>query len=140
MPPREWERRLADNETAVTTAADDNTIPPGKRLCWVPCTRTYAQDKGSQLRRRREAASRMVRLRDCCGARDPLSCLSCRCHDPIPKLSENAIEAWRDAIKRTLPIGPPIVPLEVLQRLWRNDGADRELAERVWELTGGLVA
>ena len=79
----------------------------------------------------------MVRLTDCCGAREPLSC---RCHDPQPQLSEQALDAWRSAIERTLPIGPPLVPLEVLQRLWRNGGADRELAEQVWAETGGLVA
>lgn len=122
---------------APSTAADNDTVPPAKRLCWVPFPQNFAQDTGSQLRRRREASARMVRLRDCCGAKDPLSC---RCHDPIPKLSENAIEAWRAAIERTMPIGPPAVPLEVLQRLWRNGGADRELAERVWSATGGVIA
>jgi len=55
-------------------------------------------------------------------------------------MSENAIEAWRAAIERTLPVGPPIVPLEVLQRMYRNGGSDRELALRVWHETGGLVS
>jgi hypothetical protein len=122
---------------ANPNAADDNTVPPGRRLCWVPCTQTFPQDVASQLRRRREASQRLVRLADCCGARDPLEC---RCHDPRPQLSERAIEAWRAAIERTLPIGPPVVPLEVLQRMYRNGGSDRQLAERVWAETGGLVA
>jgi hypothetical protein len=130
--------RPADNEATSTKAADDNTVPPGRRVCWVPCTRPpAAQDTASQLQRRRDAAARMVRLRDCCGARDPLSC---RCHEPVPPLSENAIDAWRAAIERTLPIGPPVVPLEVLQRLYRNTGSDRELAIRVWEMSGGEIA
>ncbi|MCV7101526.1 hypothetical protein H7I01_14220 [Mycobacterium palustre] len=72
-----------------------------------------------------------------CGARDPISC---RCWEPQPPLSEHQVDAWRAAIERTLPIGPPVVDLEVLQRLWRNGGSDRELAERVWTQTGGLVA
>jgi hypothetical protein len=122
--------------SAASTASDNGTVPPNKRLCWVAFPQNFPQDTRSQLRRRREASSRMVRLRDCCGASDPLAC---RCHNPVPPLSENALHAWRAAIQRTLPIGPPLVPLEVLQRLWRNGGADRELAERVWELTGGVV-
>ncbi len=50
------------------------------------------------------------------------------------------MDAWRSAIERTLPIGPPLVPIEVLQRLWRNGATDRELAERVWAETGGVIA
>lgn len=114
-----------------------NTVPPGRRVCWVPCTWSYPQDTASQLRRRREASERLVRLTDCCGARDPISC---RCHEPQPPLSDNATDAWRAAIERTLPIGPPLVPLFVLQRLWRNGGTDRALAERIWAETGGAVA
>lgn len=135
--PPERENRPAGNEAASVTAATADSIPPGRRLRWVPCTRSHAQDTASQLRRRREASRRLVRLADCCGARDPLSC---RCHEPKPQLSENALNAWRAAIEQTLPIGPPLVPLEVLQRLWRNGGTDRELAERVWAETGGVVA
>jgi hypothetical protein len=33
-----------------------------------------------------------------------------------------------------------LVPIEVLQKLHRNGGSDRELALRVWAETGGLVA
>jgi hypothetical protein len=79
----------------------------------------------------------MVRLRDFCGARDPLSC---RCRNPEPPLSDNALDAWRAAIERTLPIGACLVPIEVLQRLYRNGGIDRELAEQVWAETGGAIA
>lgn len=79
----------------------------------------------------------MVRLSDCCGAADPLRC---RCNAPSPPLSEKAIDAWRAAIERTLPIGPPVVPLEALQSLYRNGGTDRALAQQVWAQTDGLVA
>lgn len=111
---------------------------PGKTLVWVPCTRSYPQDPRSQLERRREAARRLPRICDRCSASDPLQC---RCWNPDPPLSDHALDAWRAAIERTLPIGAPVVPLEVLQLLYRrNRDGDRELALRVWEQTGGLVA
>jgi hypothetical protein len=104
----------------------------------VPCTRRFPQDRHSQLERRQEAAHRLPRICDRCAARDALKC---RCWNPDPPMSEHAIDAWRAAIERTLPIGPPVVPLEVLQRLYRrNRGSDRALALRVWEMSGGLVA
>lgn len=130
---QERKSRQPGKLTAPSTTAANTTVPPRRRLCWV----TVPQDVASQLRRRREASQRLVRLTDCCGARDPISC---RCHDPKPQLNEKAVDAWRAAIERTLPIGPPLVPLEVLQRLWRNGGTDRELAERVWFETAGAIA
>lgn len=102
-----------------------------------PLPRVCPTDVAAQLRARRAAANRMPALCGTCGAQDPLSC---RCSTPQPPLTQNAVAAWRAAIERTLPIGPPVVPIEVLQRLHRNGGADRELAERVWAETGGLVA
>lgn len=126
-----------EQPTPPSTAATNDTVPPGRRLCWVPCTWRFPQDTASQLRRRREASQRLVRFTDCCGARDPISC---RCHNPEPPLSDQALDAWRAAIERTLPCGPPLVPIEVLQRFWRNGGPDRELAQRVWAQTGGPVA
>lgn len=132
-PERTGRRR----QPAAPSSLDSDTVPPGRRLCWVPCTWNFPQDIGGQLRRRREASRRLVRLVDCCGARDPLCC---RCHNPQPPLSDPALDAWRAAIERTIPIGPPLVPIEVLQRLWGNGGSDRALAQRVWAQTGGLVA
>jgi hypothetical protein len=109
-------------------------MKPGKSLVWIACARPPApQDTHSQLARRRAAAKRHVPLD--CGCRDPWPC---RCSEP--PLSDNAIEGWRAAIERTLPIGPPVVPIEVLQRLHRNGGTDRQLAQRVWRETGGRVA
>ena len=131
------EHKSRRRQPAAHAEADNDTVPPGRRMCWIPCTKTFAQDVPSQLRRRRDAASRMVRLADCCGASDPLRC---RCHEPQPPLSESAVDAWRAAIQDTLPIGPALVPLEVLQRLWRNGGRDQELAEQVWRESGGAVA
>lgn len=62
----------------------------------------------------------------------------CRCTEP--PLSEHAMDGWRAAINRTLPIGTPIVPIEVLQRLYRNGGMDRQLAQQVWAATGSQVS
>lgn len=118
------------------TAGDAKT--PGKALVWLPCTWQFPQDVPSQLNRRREAARRLPRLCDRCGARDPIVC---HCWETEPPLSERALDAWCAAIERTLPIGPPIVPMEALRGLYRrNRGSDRELALRVWAATGGLVA
>lgn len=136
------ESRPAGNEAASTPAATgvDDTgqagARPGTAFQRVPCTRNFPQDTHSQLERRRKAARQLPRLCDRCGARDPLTC---RCWTPEPPLSAHAIDAWRSAIQRTLPFGPAVVPIEVLQRLWRNGGGDRELAKRLWAETGGLV-
>lgn len=118
------------------TAANDRRIF-SRPATPKPLPRVCPTDVAAQLRARRAAANRLPALCDCCGAQDPLSCY---CSTPQPPLTENAVAAWRAAIERTLPIGPPVVPVEVLQRLHRNGGADRELAERVWAETGGLVA
>jgi hypothetical protein len=51
------------------------------------------------------------------------------------------IDAGRDAALHLIESGNvPILKFEVLQALWRRGGTDRELAERVWDRTGGLVA
>lgn len=110
---------------------------PGRSLQWVPCTRQYPQDVPAQLARRRAAERRLPPICDRCGARDPIRC---RCYDPQPKLADHQMDGWRAAILRTLPIGPCLVPIEVLQRLYRNGGTDRDLSLRVWAETGGLVA
>lgn len=113
---------------ASSTTNQANTTSRQGRLC--------AADTVSQLRSRRQASRRLPRHCDRCSASDPLLC---RCWEPEPPLSENALDAWRAAIKHTLPIGTPVVPIEVLQRLHRNGGADRELAECVWAPTDGLI-
>lgn len=129
-----------DHTTTQPTASEYNAQPaarPGKSLAWLPCTWDYPQDLRSQLDRRREAALRLPPICDRCGARDPLVC---RCWTPEPALTKHQLDGWRAAIERTLPLGPPLVPVEVLQKLYRNQGTDRELALRVWAETGGLVA
>lgn len=150
-PPKEVEGRTPHHQGRPSTSrfsGHDTAYTRGNRtaevaktarqeLVWVPCTWSHPQDLHSQLERRRNASRRLPAVCDRCGARDPISC---RCYDPQPPLTPRAVEAWRAAILRTLPIGPPVVPVEVLQRLYRNGGRDRQLAERVWAETGGLVA
>ncbi len=107
------------------------------RLDHIAQPRQCGSDTIAGLHRRRQAARRLARLSDCCGASDPISC---RCHEPDPPLTERAIEGWRAAIERTIPIGTPIVPIEVLQCLHRMGGTDRQLAQRVWADSGGVLA
>lgn len=118
-----------DGQNTVTSAGT-----PDSALVWLPCTGTYPQDLHTQLHRRRTASYRHQPVCDRCGARDPITC---HCHEPEPPLGTRAIEAWRAAIEHTLPIGAPVVPIEVLQRLHRNGGSDRQLALQVWKRSGG---
>jgi hypothetical protein len=129
---------LSANQSSSPSAAQPADSPPGSSLQWVPCLRSYPQDVNSQLERRREAKRRLPRICDRCSARDPIQC---RCYDPEPPLTEHQVNSWRDAALHVLGTGrTPILPIEVLQRLYRNGGVDRELAMRVWAQTGGLVA
>jgi hypothetical protein len=133
------ESRPADNE-AASTAADDsqyNDQPdnkPGKSLVWIPCTRALApQDTRSQLKRRSGAAKRSVPLD--CGHRDPLLCDCTQ-----PPLSNHAIDGWRSSAEHVLATGQiPLLPIEVLQALWRRGGSDRALAEQLHEASGGVL-
>jgi hypothetical protein len=129
------ESRPAGNE-AASTAEDDsqyNNQPdtkPGKSLVWIPCTRSAPQDTRSQLGRRSGAAKRSVPLD--CGHRDPLLCDCTQ-----PPLSNHAIDGWRRAAEHVLTTGHvPVLPIEVLQALWRRGGSDRALSEQLHELTG----
>lgn len=138
----ERESRPAGNEAASTTAADDSQYKgqsdtkPGKSLVWLPCTRPpVAQDTRSRLRRRSDAAKRSVPL-DCGHHRDPM-----RCDCTKPRLSEHALDGWRDAALRILFDGcVPLLPIEVRRALWKRGGPDRVLAERLHEACGGEVA
>lgn len=136
------ESRLVGNEAASTATPDDSHYTdqpenqPGKSLVWLPCSWNSPQDRVSQIARRKAAARRLP-VGSCGRHSDPLRC---DCFDSKPPLSDNAIDGWRAAIERTLSIGPPVVPVEVLQLLYRNGGTDRQLAQRVWHETGGRVA
>ena len=107
---------------------------PGKQLVWVPCIASRAaQDRGSQLTRRRLAAKRLPPLD--CGCRDPWPC---RCTQP--PLSEVALDGWRASIEHLLRQGcVPLVPIEVRRALWRRP-ADRALAEFLHEACGREVS
>jgi hypothetical protein len=137
-PPRDDADRPLTQGPATAAESDNPTTnkPKVYRRRGVLTVRHASQDTPSQLRRRRAASYRLPVI-SCGQHRDVIGC---DCFDPEPPLSDNAIDGWRAAINRTLPIGPAIVPIVELQRLWRNGGPDRELAQRVWSETGGLVA
>jgi hypothetical protein len=114
------------NQKSVDTTTNQPNLTVQPRQCGF--------DTVAGLHRRRYASQRSIPL--ACGCPDPWTC---RCTDP--PLSDYAVDGWRNAVEHVLATGQtPILPIEVLQRLWRNGGADRELAARVWEQTGGLVA
>lgn len=96
---------------------------------------TTAKSNGLAAWKRRHAAARRVVSLDC-GCRDPWPC---RCTQP--PLSEQRIDAGRDSAIRLLALGyVPILEIEVLQALWRRGGVERELAESLFDATGGAIA
>lgn len=115
-----------------TTARPDK---PGVSLVWIPCTAQRApQNVATQIRCRRRAARRSVPLD--CGCPDPWPC---RCS--APPMSDNMVDAGRDAALHLLEVGRvPLLEVEVLQALWRRGGTDRELATLLHRLTGGQLA
>ncbi len=88
------------------------------------------QRRNRPWRCRREASWRMVALD--CGCRDPWPC---RC--TTPPLTDHALDGWRDAARHILDCGQiPLVPLEIRRALWRRQGADRLLVERLHQACG----
>jgi hypothetical protein len=56
-------------------------------------------------------------------------------------LSDAALDGWLDAAQHVLANGwIPLLPLEIRRALWRRQGADRLLAERVHRACGEVVA
>jgi len=52
-------------------------------------------------------------------------------------LSERTVDGYRAAARHVLRDGnTPALPIEVLRALWRRGGADRELADELYELGG----
>lgn len=75
---------------------------------------------------RYEASLRLVPLD--CGCRDPW-----RCRCTVPALSDNQIDGWADAARYVMDTTGcvPVLPTEVLRRLWQRGGDDRVLAEKL---------
>ena len=93
------------------------------------------QHSGVAAWQRRHAAKRRLLQLDC-GCRDPWPC---RCSEP--PLSENAIDAGRDAALHLIAAGKtPLLEFEVLRALYRRGGRDRQLAEQLYAATGFEVA
>lgn len=86
------------------------------------------------LRRRRKAAAGSRNLD--CGCNDPWPC---RCTEP--PLTDAALDGWRDAAEHIMSKGDtPLLPIEVLQALWRRGGVDRQISIRLHQATGGVIA
>jgi hypothetical protein len=84
--------------------------------------------------RRRQAALRLPPIGRCGCIRDPDRDKH-RC-GPRP-LTEHQIDSWRSAAIGIIEDGhAPIVPIEVVRRLWKRGGRDRQLAQQLWELVG----
>jgi hypothetical protein len=87
---------------------------------------------GRQWRRRREAALRMPVLD--CGCRDPWH--PCTCSQS--PLSEKMVDAGAQAARHLLEVGfVPLLEVDTLRALHRRGGADRRLAQELYELVGG---
>jgi hypothetical protein len=88
----------------------------------------------AQWFRRRRAAERLVPLD--CGCRDPWPCRCSR-----PPVSEKTIDAGAQAARHLLDCGQvPLLEIDVLRALWRRGGTDRQLAQELYDLAGGVVA
>ena len=76
--------------------------------------------------RRHEAALRVAPMN--CGCSDPWTC---RCD--VPPLSEHQIHGYADAARYILDTTgcTPMLPADVLRRLWQRGGDDRVLAEKI---------
>ncbi len=89
----------------------------------VPCTRVFPQDAASQLRRRRAASHRLVRLDS--GRAEPW-------HYEPPK------HGYPSAAEHLSAVGPCAHPdLDAMREMWRAGGASRVLAARIsefWEV------
>ncbi len=96
-----------------------------------PCNpRSKVEATAAELRARRAAGCRLPPLD--CGCRDPWPCRCTR-----PPLSERTVDGYRAAARHVLRDGnTPALPIEVLRALWRRGGADRELADELYELGG----
>jgi hypothetical protein len=115
-------------DTANGSRRPATASKPQQRICG-------STDVVSQLRARRLSSYRLAPLD--CGCRDTWTCRRME-----PPLSERALDGWREAAQHILhqtTDAAPLLPVEVLQALYRRGGADRELAEQLHELTGGLV-
>jgi len=84
---------------------------------------------GASLRRRRGASWRTAALH--CGCQDPAGARHYG-HDAAP-WSDNQITGYADAARYILETTglTPILPADIVARLWSRGGADRALAEKI---------
>ena len=87
-----------------------------------------------QLHRRRNAAQRLTILE--CGCADPWT------HSSPSPLSDHQLDGWALAAGYILETTghAPVLPVDVLRRLWHRGGDDRALAEKIRNATRGAAA
>lgn len=130
-PPKEVEGRAPHRDRPSTNDFSSHHATHNRNADHTGRTPSWL---GSALERRRRAAHRLVPL--ACGCADPWPH---RCNE-LP-LTVVMVDAGRAAAEHILRAGCiPLVETEVLRALWRRGGDDRAFAERLHQLTGGLVA
>jgi hypothetical protein len=91
----------------------------------------------SALRRRHAAALRLPPLAPCGCIRDPGHDRH-RCGDEI---TTSMVDGYRAAVLHLRAHGLLAAPdIAAMQALWRRGGDDRQLAQELYELAGGVVA
>jgi hypothetical protein len=88
-------------------------------------------------RRRREAALRLPPIGRCGCIRDPdLDRHRCGARP----LTDHQLDGWRATAQHLLEVGcPPLLELDVLRALHKRGGDNRQLAQELYELAGGVV-
>ncbi len=128
----------AEADSKTTTVSLESTVEP---RC-ESCRRSAAPGPADRAHGpvcwtcRRAAAARLPLLD--CGCADPWVC---RCGTVAP-LSDNQVDGYVDAARFIMDTTGclPLLPLEVLRRLWSRGGEDRALAVKLRAATDGAVA
>ena len=123
--------------TSTTPTVDTGHSSESRcQRCKHPLTapQSVARSHGPVCWTRRHDAAERVPLLDC-GCADPWTC---RC-GAVPPMSDLQLNGYVDAARYILDTTGhmPILPVEVLRRLWQRGGDDRDLAEK---LRAGAVA
>lgn len=135
-------RRNRPGDTGAATStpshADNHDTAPRCQQCrrGLRAPRSVQRGHGPVCWHRRFDASVRLPVLDC-GCADPWTC---RCGAVAP-LSDNQIDGWSDAARFVMDTTgcTPVLPVNVLRRLWQRGGDDRALAEKL-RAAGGAVA
>ena len=136
--PRQSRRPAPPQDRPTPHNSDSFNSTPESRCqrCKHPLTapKSVARSHGPVCWTRRRDAAVRVSLLDC-GCADPWVCRCCT----VTALSDNQLDAWADTARYVIDTTgcTPMLPVEVLRRLWQRGGDDRALAEK---LRAGAVA